>query len=243
MPNFKPALISVVVQGSPVVGQSTIDVYAVSQDGSTVKTMNFQNGVSTSPGVWEDVVILGGPLISAPAVATAAAENAVFALQQNSGNNYVGQNDWGQGASQQQPLLANSTSGPAAAMHNNGFVSVLAVGSQTLYHVEFDTTRQTWSSPVAVDFQQIVVNSPPVLVVSGNNDRMDVFTLGTDLKLHTDRAMVWTFGTSWVDTSPTTGWDPPNLNPFQSLGGIFPAGPLGPEVASWGPNRLDVCLL
>jgi hypothetical protein len=94
-----------------------------------------------------------------------------------------------------------------------------------------------------VDVQQVVANSAPTLLVSGDNDRMDVFTLGQDSKLNTARAMVWAFGTSWADTSQTSGWEPPNLSSFQTLGGIFPPaqpGQPGPAVAAWRSGRLDV---
>jgi hypothetical protein len=71
-----------------------------------------------------------------------------------------------------------------------------------------------------------------------------MFTLGSDPKLNTDGPMLWTFGTQWVPKGgvPTNGvWEPPPLQgDFISLGGRFPAEPMGPAVASWSSERLDV---
>jgi hypothetical protein len=238
---LKPACIALVAQGEAPL--NTIDVFAVSEDKMTVQTMHFLNGVQM--GDW--MPILGTTpltLSSAPAASAAAQAPAVFALQ-GSG---ILQNDWYEAASQQVPL-GDSTSGPATAMHNDGILSVIAVGYQSLSHVEYDPdaadvnpNRKSWSSVNGVAAPQVVANMPPTLLVWGDNDRMDVFTLGTDSnpKNKTDRAMVWAFGTSWAVTSPTSGWEPPLLHHFQSLGGIFPPGQPGPAVASWGPNRLDV---
>lgn len=169
----------------------------------------------------------------------------MFALQ-NSGLNFIAQN-----FSQQpgQPLLPHSTSGPAAAWRSDGGISVMAVAEgQYLYHAEFDIKSETWSLWIAVAGFRPVVNLPPAMV-SRANDRIDVFTLGRDSKLNTDRAMLWTFGTHWVPKGgvPANGiWQPPPLQPpplqgeFISLGGIFPDEPAGPAVASWSSERLDV---
>jgi hypothetical protein len=135
---LRPALISLVAQGEPPL--NTIDLFAVSPDGTTVQTINLKNGTPTDD--WKS--ILSAPSLgSAPAATSVTgpppgapleASSAVFALQAGSG---ILQNDWFEGASQQ-VLLEGSTSGPAVAVHNDGILSVMAVTYQTLSHVEYD---------------------------------------------------------------------------------------------------------
>jgi hypothetical protein len=196
MPNFKPALISAVGQGN------TIDVFAVSLEvnfaGGLIVTMHFDQGVPK--GGWDGWSIVplepAGYPRSAPAAlpSNKYSTNPVFASQ-ISGINLIAQN-FSQAPTQ--PLLPNSTSGPAAAWRSDGGISAMAVvESQYLYHQEYDIKSETWSEWMTVGGFQAVVNRPPAML-SRANDRIDVFTLGRDSKLNTDRAMLWTFGTQWV---------------------------------------------
>jgi len=104
-----------------------------------------------------------------------------------------------------------------------------------MFHVE-SADGELWSKPFPLNSPDPllgVVNNPPAMVslkVSKGPNRIEAFMLGTDNKLGTDRAMLWTFGTDS---------DPSSFSSWQSLGGTFPLGPVGPAVASWGQDRLD----